>query len=324
MQRFATLLLLVSLLLTANAWSVTPTIRVGVLKFGTVNWELQIIKAYKLDQSEGFNLEIVPYAGKLATTTALHGGAVDVIVNDWVWVSRQRSEGRAYSFIPYSRMNGALMVAPNSGIKTLTDLQGKTLGIAGGPVDKNWLLIRAFAQKQYRINLAESVNPIYAAPPLLAKKLENGELDAVITFWHYAAELEAKEFKRLINVTDVLTPLGMDRDVPMIGYVFSSDIAKKKSPLIQAFSQASRKAKQILRTQPEAWKIVKPMMRVKSEKIYQSLKVGFLQSIPNQWGVEERRQAAMLFKILADLGGKKLVGKVSVLDQGTFIADVHY
>ncbi|TVT56665.1 MAG: ABC transporter substrate-binding protein [Sedimenticola thiotaurini] len=324
MQRFATLLLLVSLLLTANAWSVTPTIRVGVLKFGTVNWELQIIKAYKLDQAEGFNLEIVPYAGKLATTTALHGGAVDVIVNDWVWVSRQRSEGRAYSFIPYSRMNGALMVAPNSGIKTLADLQGKTLGIAGGPIDKNWLLIRAFAQKKYNINLAKSVNPIYAAPPLLASKLENGELDAVITFWHYAAELETKGFKRLIGVTDVLTQLGMDRDVPMIGYVFSSDMADTKSLLVQAFSRASRKAKQILRTQPEAWEIVKPMMRAKSEKIYQALKVGFSQSIPSHWGVEERSQAAMLFQILADLGGKKLVGKVSVLDHGTFIADVHY
>lgn len=324
MHRFVTRLFLAVVLLTGNAGADTPTIRVGVLKFGTVNWELQIIKAYKLDLAEGFNLTIVPFAGKLATTTALHGGAVDAIVNDWVWVSRQRSEGRRYGFIPYSRMNGALIVAANSGIHTLADLRGKTIGIAGGPVDKNWLLIQAFAQKQYKINLTKSVSPVYAAPPLLSKKLGNGELDAVITFWHYAANLEASGFKRLIDITEALTQLGMKRDVPMIGYVFSSNMTDTGSQLIQAFSRASRNAKKILRTQPEAWEVVKPMMRAESEKIYQALKTGFLQSIPNQWGVEERRQAQTLFKILADLGGKKLVGKASTLDQGTFIADVLY
>ena len=34
------------------------TMKVGVLKFGTVNWELDVIKAHGLDAKEGFTLEV--------------------------------------------------------------------------------------------------------------------------------------------------------------------------------------------------------------------------------------------------------------------------
>ena len=34
------------------------TMKVGVLKFGTVNWELDVIKAHGLDTKEGFTLEV--------------------------------------------------------------------------------------------------------------------------------------------------------------------------------------------------------------------------------------------------------------------------
>ncbi len=324
MHRIRLIPLLMALSLISSAWADTPTLKAGVLKFGTVNWELQTIIKYRLDIAEGFNLEVVPYAGKLATTTALHGGAVDTIVSDWIWVSRQRSEGRAYGFIPYSLMNGALMVSTSSGINELADLKGKKVGVAGGPVDKSWLIIQAIARKKYAIDISKSVDLVYGAPPLLAKKMENGELDAVITFWHYAAKLEAAGFRRLIDVKDALSELGMKGDVPMIGYVFSPELTQARSPLIQALARASRKAKGILTNQPSAWDTVKPIMNAKSEESYQALKSGFLQGIPTRWGDEERNQAKSLFKLLVNLGGKKLVGKNTELDQGTFIDDVRY
>jgi len=309
---------------TSNGWAERPTVRAGVLKFGTVNWELQTIKNYHLDQAEGFNLEVVPFAGKLATATALHGGAVDVIVNDWIWVSRQRSERRSYGFIPYSRMNGALMVAPNSNINELKDLRGKKIGIAGGPVDKNWLLIQALARKQMGSDFTKSVDHVYGAPPLLSKKLENGELDAVITFWHYAVKLETVGAKRLIDIAQTLNQLGMNDDLPMIGYVFTPEFTREKADLILAFNRASRKAKEILAQNSEAWLPIRPMMKVNSEQGFKALKSGFLKGAPTHWGETERSEAKTLYKLLAEIGGSKLVGKTHQLAPGTFIDNVHY
>ena len=69
------------------------TIKVGSLQYGSVNWELKLIKELELDKKHNFKLEIIELASKNAAAVALQGGAVDLIVTDWFWVSRQRSEG---------------------------------------------------------------------------------------------------------------------------------------------------------------------------------------------------------------------------------------
>ncbi|WP_428604470.1 ABC transporter substrate-binding protein [Sedimenticola sp.] len=324
MRRFSLAGILTLLCLWQPALAELPVLRAGVLQFGTVNWELQTIISHQLDQAEGFRLEVIPYAGKLATTTALHGDAVDLIVNDWFWVSRQRSAGRGYAFLPYSRMNGAVMVAADSGITHLADLKQKKVGIAGGPVDKNWLLLQALARQQYDIDLQRQIDAVYGAPPLLAKKLQSGELDAVVTFWHYAARLEAAGFRRLIDIGEALQQLGMPPDVPMVGYVFSPALNQQHPDLVQAFDRAARRAKEILATQSDAWLPLKPLMNADSEASFQLLKNGYRSGIPAHWGKAERQQAERLFHLLAELGGEPLVGQASTLAPGTFIEEIHY
>ncbi len=299
-----------------------PTLRIGVLKYGTVNWELQTIKSYHLDKEAGFHLEVVPFAGKQATSTALHGEAVDAIVNDWIWVSRQRHDGRMYGFIPYSRMVGGMVV--RQGIENLPDLKGKTIGVAGGPTDKSWLLFQAICRQKYGFDLAASVDVVFGAPPLLSKKLESGELDGVINFWHYIAKLEAKGFKRLLDVSDVLGDLGLKNDIPMIGYVFSGRISQQHPELMVALSKASRKAKDILKNSPQAWERLKPVIKTKNEKEFSALKAGFLAGIPDKWDDEIRLSANKLYELLARQGGTDLVGKQMSLASGTFVSSVRY
>ena len=59
------------------------------------------------DSANGVDVEIVPYASGDATRIALQGGDVDVIVADWLWVSRQRASGQELTFVPYSSSVGA-------------------------------------------------------------------------------------------------------------------------------------------------------------------------------------------------------------------------
>ena len=88
------------------------------------------------------------------------------------------------------------MVRPDAGIESLDDLRGRKIGIAGGPVDKSWLMLRAFAKKKIGVDLKEVVEPIYAAPPLLNKVMLKGEIPAALNFWHYTARLKAAVSKR--------------------------------------------------------------------------------------------------------------------------------
>lgn len=298
-------------------------LRLGVLGFGTVNWELDVIKTHGLDEERSFTLAVEGFGGSQATKVALQGDAVDGIVSDWLWVSRQRAEGENLVFIPYSSTVGALMVPPDSEIDSLDDLAGKKIGVAGGALDKSWLLIQAAAQQRHELNLADEVEAIFGAPPLLNEKVQTGDLDAVLNYWHFSARLEAQGYKRLLGVNEALEELGVAGNVPQLGYVFREDFANENPDLIEAFADASRAAKALLQTDEE-WTRLREMTKAKDDATLETLKLRFQEGIPLTWGEIERAEAANLYGLLAELGGDELVGSSSELMPGTFWSNVVY
>ncbi|MGF1477495.1 MAG: ABC transporter substrate-binding protein [Geminicoccaceae bacterium] len=299
-------------------------IKLGVLAFGTVNWELDVIRTHGLDKKHGFELEVQGFGGGEATDVALFGGAVDGIVEDWLWVSRQRAEGVEIAFIPYSSSVGALMVPTDAGVETLADLEGKKIGVAGGPLDKSWLLIQAQAKASEDFDLAAATEQVYGAPPLLTEKFRTGELDAVINYWHYAARLEAEGFKRLLGVGEAQAALGVPEDTPQLGYVFTEAWFDDNPGLAEAFMAASREAKTILEESDEEWERLRTLTKAEDDATLTALKARFAEGVVHSWGDEERQNAAKLYEVLADLGGEELVGGSPTLVDGTFYDGVRY
>ena len=299
------------------------TVKVGVLEFGTVNWELDVIKHHGLDKERGFILEVQGFGSGQATNVALQGEAVDAIVDDYLWVSRQRHDGQMLTFVPFSSTVGALMVPPDSGIETMADLAGKKIGIAGGPIDKSWLLIQGLAAKRHGMDLAAAAEPVYGAPPLLNEKVLDGELDAVLNYWHFAARLEGKGYRQLVGVEEAISELGVASVPPQLGYVFQQSFAEANSELIAAFAGASRAAKQLLESDEE-WERIRPLTRAEDDATFEALKRRFRDGIIERWGEQERADAAEVYAVLAGLGGEQLVGGATELAPGTFVAGVTY
>lgn len=300
-----------------SSYAADPVVRVGVLKFGTVNWELKSMVHHGLDKANGFTLEIVPFAGGDATRIALMGGEVDVIVSDWLWVSRQRSEGQTFSFVPYSSSVGSIMVPENSEMKTLGDLVGKKIGVAGGPLDKSWLLLQGMASQDHKIDLSADNEPVFGAPPLLAEKARDGELDAVLNYWHYCARLEADGFRRLISAEDAANALGASGPVSAIGYVFDEQWAASNPAA--AFIKASRATKEILRTSDDEWQRLADSGAIKDRPAaLKVLRDRFREGIPARPHAEEVADAGVIYGLLSKLGGKKLVGNATTMAPGTY------
>jgi len=294
-------------------------VRVGVLQFGTVNWELDVIQHHGLAARQGVDLKVVPLGSKTALSVALQGGAVDVVVTDWIWVSRQRAETRKYSFFPYSRTVGALFVRPDANVKSLGDLKGRTLGIAGGPVDKSWLLLRAYARKTLGLDLKDSLEPTFAAPPLLNQLMLRGDLPAVLNFWHYGARLKAAGMYELITVIDLLAGLGIDAEVPLLGWAFDEDWADRNRAALLGFLTAAYQAKKILAESDAEWMRIRELTKAEDDATLNALKNSYRDGIPRKFGEAELRAAEQVFAILAREGGRELVGRSSTtLTPGTF------
>ena len=301
-----------------GASQVLEPLKVGSLKFGTVNWLLDTIAGDKVDVREGVRIERVELASNQATTVALQAGAVDLIVSDWLWAMRQRAEGDSLLFRPYSNALGALMVPRDKGFTSLADLKGKRLGVAGSPLDKSWLLLRAFSRNTLHADLAEIAEPIYGAPPLLSEQLRLGRLDGVLTFWNFAARLEAAGYQPLIDMVDVLTGLGVTPSPPLVGFVWREELLRTKPDQVAGFFRAVTGANQILKTEDVAWDRLRPVMGIGSNPEFGRLKAYFRAGIPTPWGPGETQAAERLFGILSELGGPELVGPRTRFDPTLF------
>src|SRR5271155_5149342 len=193
------IVLLASLALVASHALAADRIRIAVQKTGTLAWELEIVRAYGLDRKADLAIDSIELASTDAGKVALRGGSADLIVSDWLWVARERALGDDLVFYPYSSALGAVMVPANSPIKDVADLKGKKLGVAGGPLDKSWILLQALARRS-GVDLKRQAAIAYGAPPLLAQKALQGETDATLTFWNFSAELEAEGMRPAISM----------------------------------------------------------------------------------------------------------------------------
>lgn len=311
-------LLAFSLLLTGPARAGGPELKIAALKFGTVNWVMDVIKHHGLDAKNGFTLKTVGLASKNATTVAFLSGEVDGFVTDWFWVLRERARGSDIVQIPYSASLGAVMVAADSKIAGLEDLAGKTVGVAGGPIDKSWLLLRAHQIKSGAGDLAKTASPIYAAPPLLNQQLISGRADAVLNFWHFSARLEGAGYKRLASVAELMAALGIDVAVPLVGFVFPTKLEADKPGITSKFAKALQAAGAILKTSDDEWLRLRPLMKAKSDGEFASLKTRYREGILNTWSEDHKEAAKAMFKVLKEIGGDKLTGPGTRFDPAMF------
>jgi NitT/TauT family transport system substrate-binding protein len=305
-----------AVLFTCEAEAATK-IRLGVQKTGTFAFELAIISERGLDRKAGLDIEVTELASPEAAKIALMGGAADMILGDWLWVARQRNLGRLLVFAPYSTALGAVMVPAASPIADLAGLKGKNIAVAGGPLDKSWLLLQALARES-DLDIASQANIIYGAPTLLFQKAANGEADATLNYWNFCVALESRGFRRLIGMDEVERRLGAKGPVAMVGYVFGEEFARIHAAALSRFFKIAVEAKDILAHSEADWEKIAKRIGIASEAELALYRQTYIDGIPRRPAAEEAADARALYRILAKIGGPDLAGNATELDEGTF------
>jgi NitT/TauT family transport system substrate-binding protein len=292
-------------------------IRVAVQRTGTLAWELDVIRTHGLDRNLDLAIEAVELASTEAGKVALKGGSADLMLSDWLWVARERSLGDDLVFYPSSSTLGAVMVPPQSPIGEIIDLKGRKLAVAGGPLDKSWLLLQALARRS-GLDLKKQATVVYGAPPLLSEKALQGETDATLTFWNFCADLESKGHKRAIAMDHVVRSLGAKGAVALVGYTFDGTWAARNGSTVERFLAAARQAKDILASSQAEWQRLAPRMRVTDANALAIYRERYGEGIVRRPLAEEEADARALYRVLAEIGGVELVGPARELAAGTF------
>jgi NitT/TauT family transport system substrate-binding protein len=311
------LCVIAALSLAASNVMAADRIRIAAQRTGTFAWELNVLKGHGLDQKAGLDIETTELASTEAGKVALESGSVDLALSDWLWVARERALGDDIVFYPYSSALGAVMVPANSTIDGIADLNGHKLAVAGGPLDKSWLLLQALARRS-GIDLKTQAEIVYGSPPLLQQKALQGENDATLTFWNFCAELEASGMRRAVVMDDVMKRLGASGPVAMVGYVFHGKWAEHNPALLDRFFTAAHQARDILAQSTDEWQRLAPRITTNGGAALDVYRRRYLEGIPKRPLSAEVADAKTLYAVLADIGGAELVGPVSALDPGTF------
>jgi NitT/TauT family transport system substrate-binding protein len=313
LQVFAMLCLVIG---SAPAWA-ADTLRIGLQTTGTFAWQLDVIRRHGLAERAGLDLKISEFASPDAGKLALNGGTVDLAVIDWLWVARARALGAKWLFYPYSSAAGAIMVKDDSPVRGVNDLRGRVLGIAGGPLDKSWLIVQAAAIRQ-GIDLKQAAKLEYGAPPLISQKLQQGEAEASLNFWNFCASLETKGYRRVLDVRDAEAALGLSQPVALIGYVFSDQFAANHKSTIDRFIAVTQEANNIMLRSDAEWEALRPLMNAEDDRTFKAYRDRTREGMLQRPIAAEQADAGKLFKALAGIGGAGLVGPSQELDQGLY------
>ena len=318
LMKLSKILFITSLLCSVASFAAEkPLLRIGVLAFGTTNWELLALEQQKLLDNADFKLDVHKVANPQAGKIALQADAVDMIITDWIWVNRMRASGSDYSFYPYSSASGALVVAKDSNIHSIADLKDKRLGIGGDELDKNWLLLQALAQQQ-NLDLNQNVQKSFGAPPLLNQQLLQQNVDAVLNYWHYAAELEAKGYQILLSGQDILKGLGINSAMPNLGYVFKQSWAEQHKAALTSFIKVTEHARDQLCSSDAAWQPIIPLLKTDDATTQNKLRQRYCEGRVTDWNKTQAQTADKIYALLRTVSGSKLTGETNAIQAGTF------
>ncbi len=293
-------------------------VRLTSVRFGSVSWLIETIRNEGIDKKYGLDLQVVEVANNSAAPIALLSGEADIIISDWTWAMRQRAKGQDYKFASYSSALGSLMVPKNSSIKTLADLEGKKIGVAGSGIDKSWILLRAYSRKLLGKDIAKTSETIFGAAPLITEEFRSGRLDACLNFWTYAARLEGEGAREIIRMSDILKALDIDPPPPLVGFIWSEKAVNKNAVPIDLFLAAVNDANALLAKSDKAWVRLRYLVKPATEDEFNALKAYFRSGITEPWGPAETAAAEKLTNLLIELGDEELVGDGTRFDPNLF------
>jgi len=239
---------------SSAASSGNTELRLDVVSTGTQAIPAYIMQKYNLAEKYGINLSIHNNSGAWGSEwTAIKTGEVDAIITAWTYVQMNYRDFKTKSVAPMFGWGNSVIAPVDSNIKSLEDLRGIKLGVYQTTA-LDWVLLNAAADKKYGFDLSKENEISEAAAGLLGGMLEQGNIDAALSYADTNVILSASgKYKTLFSSEDVLDILGLSQETPFLFYTFSEDYYKAHPETVASFVKMYEEVYNILMSDDAVW-----------------------------------------------------------------------
>jgi NitT/TauT family transport system substrate-binding protein len=302
------------------AGATPPVIRVGSEGGGTLTWALYVMQKLGLDRRYGVAVQPVPFATKDAARMALRGGAVDIKVDDWLYVSVARAEGlRIQAVDAYSRAVGGIVVRADTPVRSIADLRGRRIGVTS-LADKSYLILRAVAVSRFGFDPQRDSQVITAAPPLLNQLLARKDVDAIVQYWHFVAQLVATpQYRELSSTLALLRRLEPGVDLPFLVVAATDEAVRTEPRGLRGFLAALRDSQAQLASRADLWADLwsQNLLGVADRSALPAIQERYRLGLPGPWTRATVTGLLRLTATLAGIAGSETLG-IARLDPAAY------
>jgi NitT/TauT family transport system substrate-binding protein len=233
----------VSLLLVGCGKTSAPEVRLVVQTPSTNNYPTHFAQWLGYFDQEGLHVTISQIAGASKVLEAVVGSSADVGSGVYEQAIQMAAEGREVkTFLTFARSpNFAILAAPHSGVQSIGELKGKSVGVSSlGSPSQFYLthLLRVAGVEPGQVSTAG-----VGMGATAAAALERGQVDAAVLF---GSAITAEESRGARMLADARTPEGVKTLLGAADYPASSLIARSEW-LTQHPEEARRISRAVLK-----------------------------------------------------------------------------
>ena len=307
---------------TKNDSTEKTTLRMDVVSSGTQAIPAYVMQKKGLADKYGIDLQIHDNSGAWGSEwTAMKTDEIDCMITAWTYVAMNYAETPTVCAAPMFGWGNSVITGSDSGINGLSDLTGIKLGVYQTTA-LDWVLMRAACEKDYGFDPNDTCEVSEAAAGLLGGMLQQGNIDAALSYADTNVILGAEDdYKVIFNMGDCLDTLGLDKNTPFLFYTFSQKYYEKHPETVAAFADMYGEVYDILMEDDDIWNdIAADLFGVTDESAVPALRDEIRSCILKNNTADTEKECKDMLQWCVDNGYEDMIG-ISEIPDGIFVTE---
>jgi NitT/TauT family transport system substrate-binding protein len=205
----------------------------------------------------------------------------------------------------------AVFVPHDSAIDSIDDLEGRRLGVFGGPGSTTFAFLAVIARNWYGLNLYENVELVTAPGPALIELMARGDLDAVLLGTIESIQIRAEDrFRVLTDLSEEYRSLTGKPAPAHVVIATNEDFLSRSPDIVRDYLAAYRRTLDYIDSNPEVWGAFADSIEMDSPAARELLRERMSPNLIREWNADQIAAQNDYLGLVNEIIGESVLGSI--------------